>query len=90
MFFSKNSRFGDKLNDIFSVVFGVQFVGSIINICTLVYSLTTRKELNDKFFAHALLLQSLLFQIYIYCYAGNEVMLKVRAIKNYLKKNDVF
>ncbi|XP_043480581.1 odorant receptor 43a-like [Leptopilina heterotoma] len=68
--------FSERFNDIFSIVFGMQFIGSITNICTLIYSLSTKNTFDDKFLAQGLVLLNILFQTFIYCIFGNEVMLK--------------
>ncbi|XP_051156963.1 odorant receptor 67c-like [Leptopilina boulardi] len=65
-----------KLNDIFSIVIGIQFFGSILNICTFVFSLSNKNEINDRVIAQCLSLITFLFQIFLYCHFGNEVMIK--------------
>ncbi|XP_043480582.1 odorant receptor 46a-like [Leptopilina heterotoma] len=80
--------FSERLNDIFSIVFGMQFIGSITNICTLIYSLSTKTTVNDKVLAQGLLLPNILFQTFIYCLFGNEVMLKSLKVADVISMMD--
>lgn len=68
------------MNDIFSFMLIIQFVGTIVDICTNVYKLSRVNIINAQTLVEIILLPSILVQIYMYSYYGNELKLKVSCI----------
>ncbi|KYM75445.1 Odorant receptor 46a, isoform B [Atta colombica] len=67
------------VNVIFNQVLFVQFVGSILVLCTSVYYLSAHKTLSET--ATLIVYTICMFvQIYVYCWSGNEVILKSMSI----------
>ncbi|EZA59464.1 ObirOr5-E26 [Ooceraea biroi] len=68
-------NYAKTLNSIFNPIFFVQFCGSIIVLCTSVYYIAG--HITDSESATLLVFTICMFvQIYVYCWSGNEVMLK--------------
>ncbi|XP_011869942.1 PREDICTED: putative odorant receptor 85d isoform X1 [Vollenhovia emeryi] len=68
-------RFAEMANEIFSQVLFVQFFASILILCASVYYLSSPITVAD--FVTLIIFTFCMFvQIFIYCWAGNEVMLK--------------
>nr|XP_012223401.1 PREDICTED: odorant receptor 13a-like [Linepithema humile]XP_012223402.1 PREDICTED: odorant receptor 13a-like [Linepithema humile] len=68
-------RFAEMANDIFSQVLFVQFFGSILILCSTVYYLSSHMTVAD--FVKLIIYTFCMFvQIFVYCWAGNEVILK--------------
>ncbi|XP_051174497.1 odorant receptor Or1-like [Leptopilina boulardi] len=82
------NTFSRKLNNIFSIVFGIQFFASIVNICTFVFNLSNKNEINNRVLVQSMTLISFLFQIFLYCHFGNEVMLKSLKLANVINMMD--
>ncbi|XP_011869943.1 PREDICTED: odorant receptor Or1-like isoform X2 [Vollenhovia emeryi] len=69
-------RFAEMANEIFSQVLFVQFFASILILCASVYYLSSPITVAD--FVTLIIFTFCMFvQIFIYCWAGNEVMLKI-------------
>ncbi|XP_076756811.1 odorant receptor 4-like [Xylocopa sonorina] len=73
-------RFATKINDEFKMVIFIQFMMSILLICIRLYMLTTMKLSPEKILETFCYCSSILVQIYIFCWYGNEVKLKSLAI----------
>lgn len=75
-------RYAKTVNDIFNQALFLQLFGGILLLCTSVYYLST--HFMEKEFITVLVYAICMFvQIYVYCWSGNEVMLKVNVIKFY-------
>ncbi|XP_032676599.1 odorant receptor 22c-like [Odontomachus brunneus] len=75
------------VNEIFSQVFFVQFLGSILILCSTVYYLSSHITIAD--FANLAVYTCCMFiQIFIYCWAGNEVILKSTGLSEEVYKID--
>lgn len=64
------------VNEVFSQVLFVQFFGSILILCSTVYHLSSHVTIAD-FASLAVYTFCMFVQIFVYCWAGNEVILKV-------------
>ncbi|XP_011869949.1 PREDICTED: odorant receptor Or2-like [Vollenhovia emeryi] len=75
-------KYAKKVNVIFNQVLFIQFFGSILVLCTSVYYLSMHiKELSA--IANLLVYTICMFvQIYVYCWSGNEVILKSTSTGN--------
>ncbi|XP_072761984.1 odorant receptor 4-like isoform X2 [Anoplolepis gracilipes] len=68
-------RFAKMVNQVFNQVLFVQFFASILILCTSVYHLSSHVTLVD--FVKLVIYTFCMFvQIFVYCWAGNEVILK--------------
>ncbi|KYN07118.1 Putative odorant receptor 71a [Cyphomyrmex costatus] len=70
-------KYAKTVNVIFNQVLFVQFVASILILCTCVYYLSiniTELSRAATFFVYTI---GMFVQVYIYCWSGNEVILKV-------------
>ncbi|XP_014485793.1 PREDICTED: uncharacterized protein LOC106750171 [Dinoponera quadriceps] len=68
-------RYANKVNSVFNQVLFVQFFGSIIVLCTSVYYVVL--HIRDKEAPGILAFNVCMFvQIFVYCWSGNEVILK--------------
>ncbi|XP_043484386.1 odorant receptor 82a-like [Leptopilina heterotoma] len=83
-----NYRFCSDLNNIFGIVLGFQFFGFVSNICTLIFILSTKHEINDKVVIQSITLTTVLFQLFLYCHFGNEVMVKSLKVANVMNMMD--
>ncbi|XP_043484607.1 odorant receptor 49b-like [Leptopilina heterotoma] len=81
-------RFCGKLNSIFGAVLGFQLFGSILNICTLIYSVSTKNVINDRTVIQSMALASVLFQLFLYCHFGHEVMVKSLKVADVMNMMD--
>lgn len=69
-------RFPEMINEVFNQVVFVQFFASILILCSSVYYLSSHITVED--FVKLVIYTFCMFvQIYVYCWAGNEVILKV-------------
>ncbi|XP_011705076.1 PREDICTED: uncharacterized protein LOC105460329 [Wasmannia auropunctata] len=72
-------KYAKTVNVIFNQVLFVQFFGSILVLCTSVYYLSAHSSLSET--ATLIVYTVCMFvQIYVYCWSGNEVMLKSMCI----------
>ncbi|XP_025989687.2 odorant receptor Or2 [Solenopsis invicta] len=68
-------KYAKTVNVIFNQVLFVQFFGSILVLCTSVYYLSAHSSLSET--ATLIIYTICMFvQIYVYCWSGNEVILK--------------
>ncbi|XP_011869936.1 PREDICTED: odorant receptor 46a, isoform B-like [Vollenhovia emeryi] len=68
-------RFAKLVNDVFNQVLFVQFFASIFTLCTSTYYLSSHTTVED--FVKLVIYTFCMFvQIFVYCWAGNEVILK--------------
>ncbi|CAL1679058.1 unnamed protein product [Lasius platythorax] len=68
-------RFAEMVNEVFNQVVFVQFFASILILCSSVYYLSSHITVED--FVKLVIYTFCMFvQIYVYCWAGNEVILK--------------
>ncbi|KAL6431340.1 hypothetical protein ACFW04_007175 [Cataglyphis niger] len=73
--FDKFIRYAKTVNVIFNQVLFVQFFGSILVLCTSVYYLSAHMTESES--ATLIVYTICMFvQIYVYCWSGNEVILK--------------
>ncbi|KAL0112576.1 hypothetical protein PUN28_012112 [Cardiocondyla obscurior] len=74
--FDKYIRYAKTVNIVFNEILFFQFFGSIIVLCTSVYFLS--KHIKDLSAIIFLLMYTVCMfaQIFVYCWAGNEVILK--------------
>ncbi|KAG5329989.1 OR4 protein, partial [Acromyrmex heyeri] len=67
--------FAEMVNEIFSEVLFVQFFASILILCSSVYYLSSHLTVTD-FTKLSIFTFCMFVQIFVYCWAGNEVILK--------------
>ncbi|XP_018351974.1 PREDICTED: odorant receptor Or1-like [Trachymyrmex septentrionalis] len=70
-------RFAERINEVFMLMIFVQFTISSIVLCLCIYQMLTTNLLSVEFAYSSSYLGSMLIQIYLYCWFGNEVTLKV-------------
>lgn len=76
-------RYAKRVNSVFNEILFVQFFGSILVLCTSVYYISM--HIRESEIMGILVYTSCMFvQIFIYCWSGNEVMLKVRRVHWYI------
>ncbi|XP_072762547.1 uncharacterized protein [Anoplolepis gracilipes] len=68
-------RLAKIINKVFSQVIFVQFFASIIVLCTMLYYLSSHMTITD-IATMTVFLICMFVQIFVYCWAGNEVILK--------------
>jgi len=74
-------RYAIILNNKFRMTIAMQFVVSTLVVCSNLYQMTKSTTLNASYLPLLLYMSCMLTQIFIYCWYGNEVKLKVRIIK---------
>ncbi|XP_014207972.1 putative odorant receptor 71a [Copidosoma floridanum] len=68
--------FSAKLNGTFNVIIFFQFVTSSLVLCSSVYLLSRMTLLSVHFMSLSLYLSCMLYQIFLFCWYGNEVILQ--------------
>ncbi|KAL0112609.1 hypothetical protein PUN28_012118 [Cardiocondyla obscurior] len=72
-------KYAKQVNIVFNQALFVQFFSSIIVLCTSVYYLSTHSKLSET--ATLIIYTICMFvQIYVYCWSGNEVILKSMSV----------
>jgi len=74
------------MNEKFKIIIAIQFVVSMLVVCSNLYQLA-KITLNAQCFSLILYTCSMLTQILIYCWYGNEVKLKVQITCLHILKN---
>jgi len=74
------------MNEKFKIIIAIQFVVSMLVVCSNLYQLA-KITLSVQCFPLILYTCSMLTQIFIYCWYGNEVKLKVRITYLHISKN---
>ncbi|XP_019697643.2 odorant receptor 67a-like [Harpegnathos saltator] len=70
-------KFAHMVNDVFALIMFIQFVMISLVLCMSVYRMSNMTSLFTPEFAHIFsYLASMLMQIFLYCWYGNEVTLK--------------
>ncbi|KYN07124.1 Putative odorant receptor 13a [Cyphomyrmex costatus] len=72
-------RLAEMINDVFSQVIFIQFFISILVLCSSIYYLSSHITVTDVF-NFTIYIFCLFMQIFVYCWAGNEVTLKSVAL----------
>ncbi|XP_018301510.1 uncharacterized protein [Mycetomoellerius zeteki] len=73
-------KYAKTVNVIFNQVLFIQFFGSILILCTCIYYLSTHITELSGIATLLVYIICMFVQIYIYCWSGNEVMLKSMSI----------
>ncbi|EFN88818.1 Odorant receptor Or1 [Harpegnathos saltator] len=74
-------RLAERINAVFALMIFVQFVVSSMVLCLSIYKMSTKNLLSFEFVWSLSYLGCMLMQIYLYCWFGNEVTLKVGHFK---------
>ncbi|KYN32658.1 Putative odorant receptor 92a [Trachymyrmex septentrionalis] len=74
-------RFAERINMVFTLMIFVQFSISSTVLCLSIYKMLTKNLLSLDFAYNLSYLGCMLMQIYLYCWFGNEVTLKVSHLK---------
>ncbi|XP_066595051.1 odorant receptor 10-like [Prorops nasuta] len=69
-------EYAEDLNSVFSPVLFVQFSGSVIILCCSIFQISALKPASMEFLGLLVYTICMLAQIFLYCWSGNEVMLK--------------
>lgn len=75
-------RFAFIVNATFRMVITIQFLMSMLVVCFNLYQLT-QLRIGARYIRLAMFMCCMLTQIFVYCWYGNEVKLKVRALNIY-------
>ncbi|XP_032667812.1 odorant receptor 46a-like [Odontomachus brunneus] len=80
-------RYAELVNEIYSQVFFIQFFVSILVLCTSLYYLSSHMTFEDigTIFIYVL---CMFVQILVYCWAGNEVILKSASLSDAIYQID--
>ena len=70
-------RFADAISKTFGLVILTQFMASSMVISLNIYQLSTSESFNIELFQALLTLSSMLTELFIYCWFGNEILIKV-------------
>ncbi|KAG5323693.1 OR94B protein, partial [Pseudoatta argentina] len=81
-------RFAERINAVFTLMIFVQFTISSTVLCLCIYQMLTTNLLSVEFAYSSSYLGSMLIQIYLYCWFGNEVTLKSTEIGNAVYEMD--
>ncbi|KYN16654.1 Putative odorant receptor 94b [Trachymyrmex cornetzi] len=81
-------RFAERINAVFTLMIFVQFTISSTVLCLCIYQMLTTNLLSVEFAYSSSYLCSMLIQIYLYCWFGNEVTLKSTEIGNAVYEMD--
>ncbi|KYQ49775.1 Putative odorant receptor 67a, partial [Trachymyrmex zeteki] len=80
--------FAERMNAVFMLMIFVQFTISSTVLCLCIYQMLTTNLLSVEFAYSSSYLGSMLIQIYLYCWFGNEVTLKSTEIGNAVYEMD--
>ncbi|XP_067207478.1 odorant receptor 4-like isoform X3 [Linepithema humile] len=58
----------------------ISFCHSLVTLCTSIYQMSKKEVLSAEFFSFILYLSSIMFQVFLYCWYGNELDLKNKSI----------
>ncbi|XP_071639465.1 odorant receptor 46a-like isoform X1 [Temnothorax longispinosus] len=81
-------KFAKTVNVIFNQVLFVQFFSSIIVLCTCVYYLSTHTAELSGLVSFLVYTICMFAQIFVYCWSGNEVILKSTSIGDTIYRTD--
>lgn len=73
-------RYAFRLNNKFRMTIAMQFIVSTLVVCSNLYQMTKSSTVNASYLPLLLYMSCMLTQIFIYCWYGNKVKLKVRVI----------
>ncbi|XP_053998028.1 odorant receptor 67c-like [Hylaeus anthracinus] len=76
------------VNKIFQYMIFLQFYISSIVLCLIIYVLSTKSTLNTELIWSISYLGSMLMQVYLYCWFGNEVTLKSTSVGDAIYEMD--
>ncbi|XP_012059783.1 PREDICTED: uncharacterized protein LOC105622991 [Atta cephalotes] len=76
-FIEIEGRFAERINTVFTLMIFVQFSISSTVLCLSIYKMLTKNLLSLDFAYNLSYLGCMLMQIYLYCWFGNEVTLKI-------------
>ncbi|XP_053982819.1 odorant receptor 46a-like [Hylaeus volcanicus] len=82
------NEFASMINTEFRMVIFVQFAVSTLEVCFNLYLLTTMKSANAQYVKIILYTSSMLTQIFVYCWHGDEVKSKSLDISNMIFRTD--
>ncbi|XP_011699948.1 PREDICTED: uncharacterized protein LOC105457144 [Wasmannia auropunctata] len=69
-----------RIQSLFMWIIATLFFFSLITLCSSIYQMSNKKLFSVEFFAFVLYLGSMLFQVFSYCWYGNELDLKNKSI----------
>ncbi|KAL0119581.1 hypothetical protein PUN28_007789 [Cardiocondyla obscurior] len=81
-------RFADRVNAVFTLMICLQFTVSSIVLCLSIYKMLAKSLLSMEFAWCLSYLGSMLMQIFLYCWYGNEVTLKSTEIGSAIYEMD--
>ncbi|KAL6263328.1 hypothetical protein P5V15_006125 [Pogonomyrmex californicus] len=71
-----------RIQSLFVWTVTILFIFSMVTLCTSIFQMSKKKILSVKFLSLTLYLGSMLFQVFFYCWYGNELQLKSKNIGN--------
>ncbi|XP_012229842.1 odorant receptor 82a-like isoform X2 [Linepithema humile] len=69
-----------RIQSLFVWTIAVLFFFSLVTLCTSIYQMSKKEVLSAEFFSFILYLSSIMFQVFLYCWYGNELDLKNKSI----------
>ncbi|RLU26275.1 ObirOr5-D1 [Ooceraea biroi] len=69
-----------RIQSLFVWTVTVLFIFSMVTLCTSIFQMSKKELLSAKFFSLLLYLGCMLFQVFLYCWYGNELELKSKSI----------
>ncbi|XP_011503569.1 PREDICTED: odorant receptor 46a, isoform A-like [Ceratosolen solmsi marchali] len=75
-------EYSEKLNNTLRIIIFIQFVVSLLVLCSSVYLLSKMKLVSMQFISLMLYLFCMLYQIFLYCWYGNEIILQSMDLGN--------
>ncbi|XP_039311113.1 uncharacterized protein LOC105201627 [Solenopsis invicta] len=69
-----------RIQSLFMWIVATLFFFSLVTLCTSIYQMSNKKLFGVEFFAFVMYLGSMLFQVFSYCWFGNELDLKNKSI----------
>ncbi|XP_014480183.1 PREDICTED: uncharacterized protein LOC106747303 [Dinoponera quadriceps] len=69
-----------KIQSLFMWTIAVLFLFSLVTLCTSIYQMSKKEMFSPEFFTFIVYLGSMLFEILLYCWYGNELDLKMKSV----------
>ncbi|XP_077271873.1 odorant receptor 46a-like isoform X2 [Temnothorax americanus] len=77
-----------RIQSLFVWTVAILFIFSMVTLCTSIFQMSKKKILTVKFLSLTMYLGCMLFQVFFYCWYGNELQLKSRGIGDAIYSSD--
>lgn len=78
--FERTYRYAFMVQEKFKKIIGIQLLSSTLVVCFILYKLANTSLISTKFLEFVLYLACMMTQIFVYCWYGNQLKLKVNHV----------